>query len=70
MPTYQQNKEHIKRNHAQKDRLNVWIPKEGGLKQIIQAHAASNGEALQQFILRAIMETMERDKKNQENEWR
>lgn len=63
MPTYEQNKKSIQNHQSKLDRLNVWIPKEGGLKQTIQAHAASNGEALQQFILRAIRETMERDRR-------
>lgn len=61
MATYKQNKKSIQNHQSKLDRLNVWIPKEGGLKQEIQAHAASRGEALQQFILRAIRETMQRD---------
>lgn len=62
MATYAQNKKSIQNHQSKLDRLNVWIPKEGGLKQEIQAHAASKGESLQQFILRAIRETMQRDR--------
>lgn len=62
MATYEQNKKSIQNHQSKLDRLNVWIPKEGGLKQEIQAHAASKGESLQQFVLRAIRETMQRDR--------
>lgn len=62
MPTYQQNKEHIKRNHAQKDRLNVWVSKDLRLKEALQMHVARTGESMQGFIVRAIVETMERDR--------
>jgi hypothetical protein len=61
MPTYAQNKKAIQNHQAKLDRLNVWMPKESGLKQEIQVHATSMGESMQQFILRAIMETMRRD---------
>lgn len=35
------------------------VPK--GEKQIIQAHAAQNGESVNAFLNRAVTETMERD---------
>ena len=36
--------------------------KESGIKQMIQEHADTTGESVNAFILRAIIETMERDK--------
>ena len=38
-----------------------------GQREIIQAHAARNGESVNGFINRAIQETMERDGKKEEN---
>ena len=46
------------------DRVNLTTPK--GKKNIIAAHAQSNGESLNGFINRAIDETMERDEKTKE----
>lgn len=58
---YEKNGTATARHHEKLDRLNVWLPKEGGLKQEIQAHAASLGESVNAFILRAIRDTIERD---------
>ena len=41
------------------DRIAVCVPK--GKKDILQAHAAKNGESLNAFIVRAIREVMERE---------
>ena len=42
------------------DRINLTVPK--GQKEIIQAHAEAQGESVNGFIGRAILETIERDK--------
>ncbi len=42
------------------DRINLTVPK--GQKEIIQAHAAAQGESVNAFLNRAARETMERDK--------
>ena len=44
------------------DEIKVRVSK--GNKDIIKAHAESNGESLNGFVNRAIDETMERDKGN------
>ena len=41
------------------DRINLTVPK--GQKEIIQAHAAAQGESVNGFINRAISEAMARD---------
>lgn len=41
------------------DRVNLTLPK--GQKDELQAHAMAQGESVNAFINRAIMETMERD---------
>lgn len=41
------------------DRINFVIKK--GCKEIIKSHAESQGESVNRFITRAILETMERD---------
>ena len=46
------------------DRVNLTLPK--GKKEILQAHAESQGESVNGFINRAIDETMERDKKQED----
>ena len=48
---------YVKSNY---DRINVTMQK--GRREVIQAHAATQGESVNAFINRAIMETMERDK--------
>ena len=47
---------YVKENY---DRINVNMPK--GHKEAVKAHAESQGESLNAFINRAILETMERD---------
>lgn len=42
------------------DRVNLTMPK--GQKDTIKAHAAGQGESVNAFINRAIIEAMERDK--------
>ena len=42
------------------DRVNLTMPK--GKKEIVQAHAETQGESVNAFINRAIDEAMERDK--------
>lgn len=39
------------------------IRTEKGQKEIIKSHAENNGESMNQFVIRAISETMERDNK-------
>ena len=41
------------------DRINVNMPK--GRKEAVKTHAETQGESLNAFINRAILETMERD---------
>ena len=48
---------YVKSNY---DRINVTMQK--GRREVIQAHAAAQGESVNAFINRAIMEAMERDK--------
>lgn len=48
---------YVKANY---DRLDLTMPK--GQKDTIKAHAAAQGESVNAFINRAIMEAMERDK--------
>lgn len=43
------------------DRINLTVPK--GEKEVIQTHAAAQGESVNGFINRAIAEAMEREKK-------
>ena len=46
------------------DEIKVRVPK--GEKDLIQAHAEAHGESTNGFINRAISETMERDKADEE----
>ncbi len=48
---------YVKSNY---DRINVTMQK--GRREVIQAHAAAQGESVNAFINRAILEAMERDK--------
>ena len=61
MPTYEQNKKSAEKYLSRMDDIRIRMPKESGLKEAIQAHAASNGESVQAFILRAIKTTMRND---------
>ena len=47
---------YVKENY---DRINVNMPK--GRKEAVKAHAETQGESLNAFINRAILEAMERD---------
>ena len=58
---YEKNGAATARHHEKLDRVAIWLPKEGGLKKEIQAHAASLGESVNAFVLRAIRETIARD---------
>lgn len=70
-PTYEQNKKSIQKYLAKFDEIRIRMPKESGLKEAIQQHAESKGESVNAFILRAIEETIRRDKAaaNGEMEW-
>ena len=57
-----QRKAVAKYNAKSYDEIKVRVSK--GNKDIIKAHAESNGESLNGFVNRAIDETMERDKAN------
>lgn len=59
---YQQRKAANERYLATQDSISIRVPKEGGLKETIRAHADSMGESVQAFIVRAIQAQMERDK--------
>ena len=62
MATYQQNKKSAEKYLAQQDRITIRVPKESGLKEAIQQHATARKESVQGFIVRAITETMQRDR--------
>lgn len=59
---YQQRKKANEKYLAAQDRLTIRVSKESGLKEAIQTHAESKGESVQAFIIRAITETIQRDK--------
>ena len=59
---YEQRKKANEKYLATLDTITIRMPKESGLKEAIQAHAEAGGESVNAFILRAITETMERDK--------
>ena len=56
-----QRKAVAKYNAANYDRVELRLKK--GQKDIIKAHAESRGESLNNFVSRALSETMERDEK-------
>ena len=58
---YEERKAANERYLATQERIVIRVPKEGGLKEAIQAHADEQGESMQAFILRAIQAQMERD---------
>lgn len=62
MPTYEQNKKSAEKYLATMDRITIRTPKESGLKAAIQSHAEITGESVQAFIIRAITQTMERER--------
>ena len=59
---YEQRKNANERYLAKMDEIRIRMPKESGLKEAIQDHAKLTGESVQGFIIRAIQETMEREK--------
>lgn len=61
---YQQRKAANERYLAKMDEIRIRMPKESGLKQSIEEHAAQAGESVQGFILRAIREAIDREKKS------
>jgi uncharacterized protein (DUF1778 family) len=52
---------YVKNNY---DRIEIRYQKESKMKQTLIDHAAETGENVQEFIKRAIRETLENDKKN------
>ena len=63
---YEQRKAANERYLSKMDEIRIRMPKESGLKEAIQAHAESTGESVNAFILRAIAQAMEQDKKSAE----
>lgn len=60
---YQYKKKYNEKYLAKMDEIRIRMSKESGLKEAIQAHADSMGESVQAFIVRAVTQTMEQDKK-------
>ncbi len=56
----------IKNDYARKAYDDVRLQVKKGRKEIIKAHAEARGESVNGFINRAISETMDRDKAEQE----
>lgn len=63
---YEQRKAANERYLSKMDEIRIRMSKESGLKETIQAHAESTGESVQAFIIRAITQAMEQDKKSAE----
>ena len=63
MPTYEQNKKSAEKYLANMDRITIRVPKESGLKEAIQAHADLMGESVNSFIIRAITQAMQQERK-------
>lgn len=59
---YQYKKKYNEKYLAKMDEIRIRMSKESGLKETIQTHAESKGESVQAFIIRAITETIQRDK--------
>lgn len=62
---YQYKKKYNEKYLAKMDEIRIRMSKESGLKEIIQTHAESKGESVQAFIIRAITETIDREKKEE-----
>ena len=58
---YEQRKAANERYLSTQDKIMIRMPKESGIKEAIQSHAEARGESVNAFLLRAAMETMERD---------
>lgn len=65
MPTYEKNKQYAEKYLSKMDEIKIRLPKESGLKSAIQDHTKATGESVQGFIIRAIMEAIENDKKEE-----
>ena len=69
MPSHTSSKEarnkavskYVKENYTS---VLLRFPKENGLKQQVDEHVKATGESVTAFIMRAIRETLENDKKN------
>lgn len=61
---YQYKKKYNEKYLSKMDEIRIRMSKESGLKDTIQTHAESKRESVQAFIIRAITETIERDKKH------
>ena len=59
---YEQRKEANERYLSKMDEIRIRMPKETALKEAIAEHAKETCESVNAFILRAIAETIERDK--------
>lgn len=60
MPVSEAQKKAVKKYQTEKtDEFKIRVPK--GQKDIIKGHAAQQGESLNQFVIRAIDETIQRD---------
>lgn len=59
---YQYKKKYNEKYLSKMDEIRIRMSKESGLKETIQTHAESKGESVQAFIIRAITETIQRDK--------
>lgn len=53
-------------NAEKYDRVGLMLPK--GKKQEVKEHAEKKGESMNGFIIRAIDETMQKDKENNSND--
>jgi len=63
---YEQRKAANERYLSKMDEIRIRMSKESGLKEAIQAHADCMGESVQAFIVRAVTQAMEQDKKSAE----
>ena len=63
MPTYEQNQKSAEKYLANMDRITIRTTKDSALKEAVQAHADIMGESVNAFIIRAITQTMQQDKK-------
>ena len=61
MATYEKNKKYAKKYLTKFDTITIRSPREAGLREMIKTHTSSRGESLNEFILRAIDETIQRD---------
>lgn len=59
---YQQRKKANEKYLSTQDRITIRVSKESGLKAAIEEHVkTTSDQSVQAFIIRAILETMERD---------